>query len=82
MNASIIQSGKSFFYFGFRLPPRFRCITSAGASDISPSAALSVGAGGRHNGVVIPSCAVLRIREEFPDPADQYVGFRCPLTEA
>ncbi|KAI7803994.1 putative P2X purinoceptor 7-like, partial [Triplophysa rosa] len=34
---------------------------------------------GRHVRVVIPSCVVARIRQEFPDQSGQYVGFRPPL---
>ncbi|XP_045925772.1 P2X purinoceptor 7 isoform X1 [Micropterus dolomieu] len=34
---------------------------------------------GRSVRVVIPSCVVLRIRQQFPDPEGQYVGFRPPL---
>ncbi|XP_034084673.1 P2X purinoceptor 7 [Gymnodraco acuticeps] len=34
---------------------------------------------GRGIRVVIPSCVVRRIRQEFPDLAGQYVGFRPPL---
>ncbi|XP_055056156.2 P2X purinoceptor 7-like [Misgurnus anguillicaudatus] len=34
---------------------------------------------GRHVRVVIPSCVVSRIRQEFPDLAGHYVGFRPPL---
>ncbi|XP_073721922.1 P2X purinoceptor 7-like [Misgurnus anguillicaudatus] len=34
---------------------------------------------GRSNRVVIPSCVVQRIRQEFPDAAGSYVGFRPPL---
>nr|XP_055035662.1 P2X purinoceptor 7-like [Misgurnus anguillicaudatus] len=34
---------------------------------------------GRHVRVVIPSCVVLRIRQEFPDLAGHYVGFQPPL---
>nr|XP_021331263.1 P2X purinoceptor 7-like [Danio rerio] len=34
---------------------------------------------GREVRVVIPSCVVRRIRQEFPNAAGQYVGFRPPL---
>ncbi|KAI7810814.1 putative P2X purinoceptor 7-like [Triplophysa rosa] len=34
---------------------------------------------GREVRVVLPSCAVLRIQQEFPDPDGQFVGFRPPL---
>lgn len=34
---------------------------------------------GRKIRVVIPSCVVLRIRQEFPDAGGSYVGFRPPL---
>ncbi|XP_034552718.1 P2X purinoceptor 7-like [Notolabrus celidotus] len=34
---------------------------------------------GRKIRMVIPSCVVLRIRTEFPDAQNQYVGFRPPL---
>lgn len=31
---------------------------------------------GRFNRIVIPSCVVNRVRQEFPDPAGNYVGFQ------
>ncbi|XP_077089997.1 uncharacterized protein LOC143741618 isoform X2 [Siphateles boraxobius] len=34
---------------------------------------------GRTIGVVLPSCVVLRIQQEFSDPDGQFVGFRPPL---
>lgn len=34
---------------------------------------------GWHVRVVIPSCVVVQIRQEFPDSAGQYVGLRPPL---
>ncbi|XP_056094659.1 uncharacterized protein LOC130073218 [Rhinichthys klamathensis goyatoka] len=34
---------------------------------------------GRKIRVVLPSCVVLRIQQEFPDPDGQFVGFRPPL---
>ncbi|XP_063060538.1 nanor [Engraulis encrasicolus] len=33
---------------------------------------------GRHIRVVVPSCVVLRVRREFPDSQQQYMGFRLP----
>ncbi|XP_056624140.1 uncharacterized protein LOC130437043 isoform X2 [Triplophysa dalaica] len=34
---------------------------------------------GREVRVALPSCVVLRIKQEFPDPDGQFVGFRPPL---
>uniref|UniRef100_A0A9J8DH01 P2X purinoreceptor 7 intracellular domain-containing protein n=2 Tax=Cyprinus carpio TaxID=7962 RepID=A0A9J8DH01_CYPCA len=36
---------------------------------------------GRHIRVVIPSCAVTRIREQFPDNTGTYSGFQPPLLD-
>ena len=34
---------------------------------------------GKHNRKIIPSCAVLAIRAQYPDENDQYTGFKYPL---